>query len=132
HAASAAALRDRGVEVLYLGQLLVETLAVPEAREELIAGVLEDRRLGDALRARVAAYLSDQDAPRLADVLMAGLAHEELKPGPSGLVYRLMDRPDSVTDPLPNLLFPRDSSVWVRDRVAVPSLAMPARSRETT
>jgi len=132
HDAFAAALRDRGVEVLYLGQLLVETLAVPEARDELIAGVLDDRRLGDALRGRVAAYLSDQDAPRLADVLMAGLAHDELKPGPSGLVYQLMDRHDFVIDPLPNLLFTRDSSVWVRDRVAVTSLAMPARSRETT
>jgi arginine deiminase len=32
---------------------------------------------------------------------------------------------------LPNLLFTRDSSVWVRDRVAVTSLAMPARARET-
>jgi len=132
HDAFAAALRDRGVEVLYLGRLLVETLAVPQAREELIAGVLDDRRLGDALRNRVASYLSEQDAQRLADVLMAGLAHEELKPGPSGLVYRLMDRHDFVIDPLPNLLFTRDSSVWVRDRVAVTSLAMPARARETT
>ena len=44
----------------------------------------------------------------------------------------MMDRHDFVIDPLPNLLFTRDSSVWVRDRVAVTSLAMPARSRETT
>jgi arginine deiminase len=132
HDAFAAALRERGVEVLYLGQLLAETLAVPEARDELIAGVLNDRRLGDALRSRVGGYLADQDAPRLADALTAGLAHEELKPGPSGLVYQMMDRHDFVIDPLPNLLFTRDSSVWIRDRVAVTSLAMPARSRETT
>jgi arginine deiminase len=132
HDAFAAALRDRGVEVLYLGQLLAETLAVPEARDELIASVLDDRRLGDALRERVAEYLTEQDAPRLADVLMAGLAHEEMKPGPGGLVYQMMERHDFVIDPLPNLLFTRDSSVWVRDRVAVTSLAMPARARETT
>jgi arginine deiminase len=37
-----------------------------------------------------------------------------------------------VIDPLPNLLFTRDSSVWVGPRVAVTSLAMHARSRETT
>ena len=43
-----------------------------------------------------------------------------------------MDAHDFVIDPLPNLLFTRDSSVWVRDRVAVTSLAMPARRRETT
>ncbi len=132
HDAFAAALRDRGVEVLYLGQLLAETLAVAEARDEVIAGVLDDRRLGDSLRGRVEEYLTDQDPQRLADVLMAGLAHEEMKPGPGGLVYQMMDRHDFVIDPLPNLLFTRDSSVWIRDRVAVTSLAMPARSRETS
>src|SRR4051794_9124244 len=132
HDAFAQALRDRGVEVLYLGQLLSEALAVPDARAGLPAGVLADNRLGDALRASVAAYLADQDPPRLADVLMSGLAHEEMKPGPAGLVYQMMDRHAFVIDPLPNLLFTRDSSVWVRDRVAVTSLAMPARSRETT
>jgi len=132
HDAFAAALRDRGVEVLYLGQLLTETLDVKEARDELIATVLDDRRLGDSLRFRVAEYLADQDPRGLAGVLMAGLAHEELKPGPSGLVYQMMDSHDFVIDPLPNLLFTRDSSVWVGDRVAVTSLAMPARDRETS
>ena len=38
---------------------------------------------------------------------------------------------DFVVDPLPNLLFTRDSSVWIGDEVAVTSLAMPARDRET-
>ena len=132
HDAFAGALREHGVEVLYLGELIAEALAVPAAREELIAGVLDDRRLGDTLRDGVARYLADQDERRLADVLMAGLAHEEMKPAPGGLVYEMMDRHDFVIDPLPNLLFTRDSSVWVHDRVAVTSLAMPARRRETT
>jgi len=132
HDAFAAALRDRGVEVLYLGQLLAEALAVDAARTELISGVLDNPRLGDTLRDSVAGYLADQDPQRLAGVLMAGLAHEEMKPGPGGLVYKMMDRLDFVIDPLPNLLFTRDSSVWVGDRVAVTSLAMPARGRETS
>ena len=132
HDAFAGALRERGVEVLYLGELLAETLAAPAARDDLVAGVLADPRLGDTLRASVAGYLADQDPRNLAETLMAGLAHEEMKPSPGGLVYRMMDRLDFVIDPLPNLLFTRDSSVWVRDRVAVTSLAMPARRRETT
>jgi arginine deiminase len=132
HDAFASALTDRGVEVLYLGRLLAETLDVPTARDELTASVLDDPRLGDTLRASVATYLADQDPTRLADVLMAGLAHEEMKPGPGGLVFRMMDRHDFVIDPLPNLLFTRDSSVWIRGSVAVTSLAMPARRRETT
>ncbi|GIF25017.1 arginine deiminase [Actinoplanes tereljensis] len=132
HDRFADALRERGVEVLYLADLLTETLAVADARQELTAAVLDDRRLGDTLRSSVGRYLADQDPRRLAEVLMAGLAHQELKPGPGGLVYELMDDHDFIIDPLPNLLFTRDSSVWVRDRVAVTSLAMPARQRETT
>ncbi|HEY2950425.1 MAG TPA: arginine deiminase [Micromonosporaceae bacterium] len=138
HDAFAETLRRNGVEVLYMRELLAETLTVPEARDEAIATVLADVRLGDALRQRVADHLSDLDPSGLAAVLIAGLAHEELRttswPGAAGdgLVYQLMDRQDFVIDPLPNLLFTRDSSAWIRDHVAVTSLAMPARRRETT
>jgi len=135
HDRFAEALRERGVEVLYLGELLEETLEVPAARSTLTESVLDGPRLGDTLRERVAAHLADLGPRELARVLMAGLAHEEVKPGagrPGGLVYQLMDRHDFVIDPLPNLLFTRDSSVWIRGQVAVTSLAMPARNRETT
>ncbi|WP_442940163.1 arginine deiminase family protein [Nocardioides sp. B-3] len=51
--------------------------------------------------------------------------------GGHGPVTSLLSPFDFLIDPLPNLLFTRDSSVWVRDRVAITSLAMPARKRET-
>jgi arginine deiminase len=131
HDTFAAALRGHGVEVLYLDTLLTEALGIAGARAELTAAVLADVRLGDVLRRRVADHLAQLDPPGLAGVLIAGLAHEELRRG-SGLVYQLMDREAFVIDPLPNLLFTRDSSVWIRDQVAVTSLAMRARRRETT
>ncbi len=131
HDAFAAALRDHGVEVLYLAELLTEALEVEAAREETIAAVLADPRLGEALHRAVGAHLRGLHPADLAAVLTAGLAHEELSPV-GGLPYLLMDRHDFVIDPLPNLLFTRDSSVWIGDQVAVTSLAMPARSRETT
>jgi len=43
-----------------------------------------------------------------------------------------MEDHEFVVEPLPNLLFTRDSSVWIRDSVAVTSPFMPARRRETT
>ncbi len=130
HDAFAQALRDHDVEVLYLTELLQDTLEYQPARDEAIANVLHDRRLGDQLRTIVGGFLAEQTPEDLTQVLVAGLAHEELKTG-RGLVYQLMDRHDFVIDPLPNLLFTRDSSSWVGDQVAVTSLAMSARRRET-
>jgi arginine deiminase len=130
HDAFAQALRDHDVEVLYLTELLQDTLEYQPARDEAINGVLSGHRLGDQLRVIVEGFLAELTPEDLTQVLVAGLAHEELKTG-RGLVYQLMDRHDFVIDPLPNLLFTRDSSVWIGDRVAVTSLAMPARRRET-
>src|SRR4051812_14113481 len=131
HDAFAAALGDRGVEVLHLDRLLAEVLAFPSARAELIAAAVDDPRLGATLQASATAHLSDLAPDDLATTLIAGLAHDELRGG-KGIAYELMDRSDFVVPPLPNLLFTRDSSVWVGDEVAVTSLAMPARHREST
>lgn len=139
HDAFAEALRACDVTVLYLHTLLSEVLALPQARAELTQAVLGDLRLGDTLRRRVGDYLSYLDPESLANVLVAGLAHEELRQvlggrdgQHTGLVYALMGEHDFVIDPLPNLLFTRDSSIWIRDHAVVGSLAMPARRRETT
>ena len=131
HDAFADTLRAYGVEVLYLTELLTRTLEIDAARAACIDAVLSDPRHGDTLRTTLRTHLSGLHPDDLALVLTAGLAHEELQSG-RGLGYTLMDRHDFVVEPLPNLLFTRDSSVWIGGRVAVTSLAMPARRRETT
>src|SRR5690242_18055761 len=130
HDAFAAALTDRGVEVVYLTDLLVQTLADPSARERAVSDVLVTLHLGDTLRDYLRQALGDLDADALALVLTAGLRNDEVRGG-FGLVTSLLAHDDFLVDPLPNLLFTRDSSVWIRDRVAITSLAMPARARET-
>ncbi|RSN70413.1 MULTISPECIES: arginine deiminase [Actinomadura] len=129
HDAFAEALRSRDVEVLYVTELLQDALEYENAREQAIADAIVDLRLGDQLRRVVEGYLRDLDPEDLAHTLVAGLAHEELKAG-HGLVYRLLDEQDFIVDPVPNLLFTRDQSVWIGDRVAVTSLATDARRRE--
>jgi arginine deiminase len=129
HDAFASALRDRGVEVLYLEQLLIETLGDPTAAAGAIDGVSSDLRLGDRLRRQLRDQLSRLGPEDLAGVLIAGLRNDEVRS--SGLVTSLLAAEDFLIDPLPNLLFTRDSGVWVGDRVAITSLAMPARQRET-
>ena len=130
HDAFAATLTDRGVEVLYVDQLLAETVEVPAARAEVIASAVDDPRLGATLRRVTTEHLSGLASEDLAHALIAGVAHGEL-PGGRGLAYELMGPGEFVVPPSPNLLFTRDSSVWVGDQVAVTSLAMPARHRES-
>jgi arginine deiminase len=130
HDAFAEALRDRGVEVLYLLDLLTETLESEEARRLATSGALSRLHLGDTLRAYLREALADRSPAELAIALTEGIRNDELRGG-FGLVTSLLAPDDFIIDPLPNLLFTRDSSVWIRDRVAVTSLAMPARERET-
>jgi arginine deiminase len=130
HDRFADALRAHDVEVLYVRDLLTETLADSTARDLVLERTLSAPGLGDTLRGEVERHLADLDVAALTDLLIGGLAHEELRRG-SGLVYRLMDRLDFVVPPLPNLLFTRDSSVWLGSTVAVTSPSMPARRRET-
>jgi arginine deiminase len=130
HDAFAAALRDRGVEVVYLMDLLTETLASEEARHHAITTALASLHLGDTMRRWLGPMLHDASPAELATHLTGGIRNDEVRGG-FGLVTSLLPAYDFLIDPLPNLLFTRDSSVWIRDHVTITSLTMPARSRET-
>ncbi|MFC5676754.1 arginine deiminase [Aeromicrobium endophyticum] len=130
HDAFAQALRDHDVEVLYLTDLLTQTLAIEAARDEIIASTLKGLFVGPSIQSLIGAKLADADPSQLAETLMAGLRNDEIRLDGS-VAHHLMQPEDFLINPLPNLLFTRDSSVWLRDRVAVTSLAMPARVRET-
>ncbi|NYJ03387.1 arginine deiminase [Nocardioides thalensis] len=131
HDAFAEALRDRDVEVLYLTELLTEALAAPEARETAIDTALSDLDLDESLRSFLRGHLHDATPEELTTHLTAGIRNDEVRRFTGSLVTTLLPDDAFLVDPLPNLLFTRDSSVWVGDRVAITSLAMPARKRET-
>jgi arginine deiminase len=133
HDAFANVLRSRGVEVLLLADLLTEALASGAARMHGISAAVDARRLGSPLAQELLAYLRTLEAGPLAHVLMAGMTFNELPfQGELSLVRRMHHGGDFVIEPLPNLLFTRDSSFWIGPRVAITSLALPARMRETS
>src|SRR5690348_6507992 len=93
HDAFAQALRDRDVEVLYLVDLLVETLGSPDARAKAIDDVLDSLHLGDTLRDYLRTALTDLDPDSLALVLTAGIRNDEVRGG-FGLVTSLLAHDD--------------------------------------
>jgi arginine deiminase len=122
-------LRDQDVEVLYVAELLQDALEYQAARDEAIAAAVAGPALGDELAAQARDWLDALAPEDLARVLIAGLTAEEL-PGGRGLAYQLLRRSDFVIEPLPNLVFTRDSAFWVGDRPGVASLAAGHRRRE--
>jgi arginine deiminase len=132
HDAFAEALRGRGVEVLLLADALRTALVDQRAHVAGVHAAVDDRRLGNDLADSLRSHLAGVDAVTLAEVLMAGMTFEELPSAEGNSLVRKMHHPhDFAVDPLPNLLFTRDSSAWIGDRIAISSLTMPARRRET-
>ena len=131
HDQFAETLRAHDVEVLYLHELLTEVLDVPEARGQLLDSALRPDLIGPSLVPALREHLGPLPSADLARVLMAGMAREELPVHPGGLVEHMVEPQSFVIRPLPNLLFTRDSAVWLDHGVAVTQLAMPARRRES-
>ncbi|HEX5252471.1 MAG TPA: arginine deiminase family protein, partial [Mycobacterium sp.] len=136
HDQFAALLRSRGIEVLLLSDLLTEALTHSgAARMQGVAAAVDARRLGVPLAQELSAYLRGLEPARLAQVLMVGMTFNELPSGTRtdvSLVLRMHHGGDFVIDPLPNLVFTRDSSIWIAQRVVIPTLALRARIREAS
>ena len=143
HDAFAAVLRERGVEVLYLEELLAETLAAVESRRWVLDRAVTLFTLGAGMADEIRAYLDEVEPKILADHLIGGLTKREaaeilrgedaLETGAAdrgSLVVSAMTPDDFVLRPLPNSYFTRDPSAWIYGGVVVNPMYWPARRLE--
>ena len=134
HDQFARVLADRDVEVLYLGDLLAQTLEVAEARDYVLDRVINENTNGPAAAETLRALTQGLSGADLAEMLIAGITKAELLERtscPGSLVLASMDDEDLLLPPLPNHLFTRDTSCWIYNGVSINSMTMPARQRET-
>ncbi|WP_028927712.1 arginine deiminase [Pseudonocardia acaciae] len=132
HDVFAEALREHGVDVLYSGQLLTETLGTAQGRTFLLDRICTPQLVGPALVRPLRALFDDLDAPSLAAALVGGVLKADLRPLRSAsLRWQTLHADDFLLTPLPNHLYPRDSSCWIYGGVSINPMAKPARRRET-
>ncbi len=138
HDAFVAVMRERGVEVYYVQEMLAETLAASdEARTKIIEYVASPYTVGWSIVDEVRDYLATLDGPTLAKHLIGGLTAEETdldfgKLAEVSLIGAALDDFETfVLPPVPNTLFMRDSSCWIYDGVSVNPMYWPARRRES-
>lgn len=134
HDAFVGHLKDRGVQVFLLGDLLRDALAEPAARQWVVDHVVTDHTVGVGAFHEVQAALVEMEPAVLAEHLIGGLTRRELEALGVDLTHSMMGQahgPDSfVLRPLPNTMFTRDSSSWIYGGVSLNPMYFKARELE--
>jgi arginine deiminase len=128
-------MRDRGVDVVEMHNLLAETVAVPEAKKWIIDNQVVPNQVGLGLVDEIKSYLNGLSNRDLAETLIGGLSTEEFPEKIGGEQLQLIKDAAGVTEyllpPLPNTLYTRDTTCWIYGGVTLNSLFWPARHEET-
>ncbi|MCE6995557.1 arginine deiminase [Saccharothrix sp. S26] len=130
-----AKMRERGVDVVELHNVLAETLDVPGAKAWLLDRKIVVDEVGIGLVDDTRAFLEDLEHRRLAEYLIGGLSTADLppdfRPGYVALARESTGVPEYLMPPLPNTLYTRDTTCWLYGGVTLNPLYWPARHDET-
>jgi arginine deiminase len=124
-------MRERGVEVLLLHDLLTETLEDREAREFVLSRRVRPEEVTTLFSRELTAWMTEMSASELATRLTGGVTVAELPSDIVSAVGRALRPTDFVIAPLPNQLFTRDTSAWVYGGVVLTTMYWPARQKES-
>jgi arginine deiminase len=124
-------MRDRGVEVLLLHELLAQTLEDRDAREWLLSRRVRPEEVTVMFADPISDWLREMPADELATRLTGGITVQELPDEIRSTIGRALQPIDFVLAPLPNQLFTRDPSAWLYGGVSLNPMFWPARQLET-
>ena len=128
-------MRDRGVEVVEMHNLLAETVAVPEGKKWILDNQVVPNQVGLGFIDEMKSYLSGLDNRKLAETLIGGLSTHDFPEAHGGAALKMVKEAAGATEyllpPLPNTLYTRDTTCWIYGGVTLNSLYWPARHEET-
>ena len=129
-------MRERGVEVVEMHNLLSETVAIPEAKAWILDRKIRPTNVGRGLVDDTRAFLESLDPRALAEFLIGGLSIVDIpKEFATSDFLDLVREAQGVTEyllpPLPNTLYTRDTTCWIYGGVTLNPLYWPVRREET-
>ena len=135
HDAFAEMLRHNGTQVLYLEELMTQTLAAdPQVRRRFVRQFIEEGgRIARHFQPALYEYLTALADDELVRRTMTGVSMEEFLPeGQRGALVSLTRGSHRfVLDPIPNLYFTRDPFACIGEGVSLNAMYSPTRRRET-
>jgi len=128
-------MRERGIEVLEMHNLLTETVQNPEALKWILDRKITPDTVGVGLTNEVRSWLEGLEPRKLAEFLIGGVAGEDLPDSPGSNVIKMyrdyLGHSSFLLDPLPNTQFTRDTTCWIYGGVTLNPMYWPARRQET-
>ena len=135
HDAFAEMLRHNGTQVLYLEELMAQTLAAdPQVRRRFVRQFIEEGgRIARHFQPALYEYLTALTDDELVRRTMTGVSMEEFLPeGQQGALVSLTRGSHRfVLDPIPNMYFTRDPFACIGEGVSLNAMYSPTRRRET-
>ena len=134
HDAFARILRENGVEVVYLEDLVAETLDTShELKVQFLKQFIEEGgvKLDVYKEALLNLFLSYKDTKEMVLKTMEGVNMSELNIPRTDLVSFLEDPTELILDPMPNLYFTRDPFASTQNGVILNRMYSVTRNRET-
>jgi arginine deiminase len=125
-------MRERGVDVLDLHDLLAEALSDPQARAWVLDRRVTPNEVGLASAPVLRAWLDEMPSAVLAEHLIGGVAILDLPHGEGkAMLADAYGETDFIIPPVPNTLFQRDPSCWIYNGVTCNPMYWAARKPET-
>lgn len=135
HDAFADCLRNQGVEVVYLTDLVTQSIVDGDVKRDLLRQFLDESGVKDPrMRENLESYLGNLPDKEMVATMMAGVRKSQLRQGSARLGDYLSAAEDDypfAVDPLPNLYFTRDPFATIGTGVSLHKMHTTTRNRET-
>ncbi len=136
HDSFADILRQNDVEVVYLSDLVEESIVNQDVRDQLIAELIDDAGIKTSREREILTeYFSSLDKKKMIAQMMAGIRKTEIQQfedkSLGDFLRNLNNDYPFILDPMPNLYFTRDPFASIGNGVSIHKMSTETRHRET-
>ena len=128
-------MRDRGIDVLEMHNLLTDIVAIPEALDWILDHKVTPNQVGVGLVNEVKSWLKSLEPRQIAEYLIGGVSADDLPDSFGGKTIQMfrdfLGHTSFILPPLPNTQFTRDTTCWIYGGVTLNPMYWPARRQET-
>ena len=128
-------MRERGIEVVEMHNLLEETVKNPEALKWILDRKITANSVGLGLQSEVRSFIEGLEARKVAEFLIGGVSGADLAKHKDSEAAKMFNaylgESSFLFPPLPNTQFTRDTTCWIYGGVTLNPMYWPARRQET-